>query len=58
MRAKTTTELLVDLGVAASFWRPLVSNDNPFSEAHFKTLKYRPQFPACFEGLNHARARA
>jgi putative transposase len=56
MRAKTTAELLVDLGVAASFSRPRVSNDNPFSEAHFKTLKYRPQFPACFEGLDHARA--
>ena len=58
MRAKTTAELLVDLGVAASFSRPRVSNDNPFSEAHFKTLKYRPQFPACFEGLDHARAHS
>ena len=58
MRAKTTAELLVDLGVAASFSRPRVSNDNPFSEAHFKTLKYRPQFPACFDGLDHARAHA
>jgi putative transposase len=58
MRAKTTAELLVDLGVAASFSRPRVSNDNPFSEAHFKTFKYRPQFPACFEGLDHARAHA
>jgi putative transposase len=58
MRAKSTAELLVDLGVAASFSRPRVSNDNPFSEAHFKTLKYRPQFPACFEGLEHARAHS
>jgi putative transposase len=58
MRAKTTAELLVDLGVAASFSRPRVSNDNPFSEAHFKTLKYRPQFPACFEGVDHARAHS
>jgi putative transposase len=58
MRAKTTAELLVDLGVAASFSRPRVSNDNPFSEAHFKTLKYRPQFPARFEGIEHARAYA
>ncbi len=56
MRAKTTTELLVDLGVAASFSRPRVSNDNPFSEAQFKTLKYRPEFPARFESLEHARA--
>ena len=56
MRAKTTAELLVDLGVAASFSRPRVSNDNAFSEAQFKTLKYRPEFPACFESLDHARA--
>jgi putative transposase len=56
MRAKATAELLVDLGVAASFSRPRVSNDNPFSEAQFKTLKYRPDFPRCFEGLEHARA--
>ena len=55
MRAKTTAELLVDLGVAASFSRPRVSNDNPFSESQFKTLKYRPEFPPCFEGLDHAR---
>jgi transposase InsO family protein len=58
MRAKTTAELLVDLGVAASFSRPRVSNDNPFSEAQFKTFKYRPGFPACFEGLEHARAHS
>jgi putative transposase len=58
MRAKTTAELLVDLGVAASFSRPRVSNDNPFSEAQFKTFKYRPQFPACFEGIEHARAHS
>ena len=58
MRAKTTAELLVDLGVAASFSRPRVSNDNPFSEAQFKTFKYRPQFPACFEGVEHARAHS
>jgi putative transposase len=56
MRAKATAELLVDLGVAASYSRPRVSNDNPFSEAQFKTLKYRPEFPERFEGLEHARA--
>jgi putative transposase len=56
MRAKTTAELFVDLGVAASFSRPRVSNDNPFSEAQFKTLKYRPEFPERFDGLEHARA--
>jgi len=56
MRAKSTAELLVDLGVAASFSRPRVSNDNPYSEAQFKTLKYRPDFPERFESLEHARA--
>lgn len=56
MRAKGTAELLVDLGVAASFARPRVSNDNPFSEAQFKTLKYRPEFPEHFAGIEHARA--
>lgn len=56
MRAKTTAELLVDLGVAASFSRPQVSNDNPFSEAQFKTLKYRPEVPERFAGIEHARA--
>jgi len=55
MRAKNTAELLVDLGVAASFSRPRVSNDNPFSEAQFKTLKYRPEFPERFESLDQAR---
>ncbi len=55
MRAKTTAELLVDLGVAASYSRPRVSNDNPYSEAQFKTLKYRPEFPEDFNGIEHAR---
>ena len=55
MRAKTTAELLVDLGVTASFSRPRVSNDNAFSEAQFKTLKYRPDFPERFESMEHAR---
>jgi putative transposase len=58
MRAKTTAELLVDLGVAASYSRPRVSNDNPFSEAQFKTLKYRPDFPGRFESIEHARRHA
>ena len=56
MRAKGTAELLVDLGVAASYSRPRVSNDNAFSEAQIKTLKYRPEFPERFE--NEAQARA
>ncbi|MBM3802751.1 MAG: transposase family protein [Acidimicrobiia bacterium] len=56
MRAKGTAELLVDLGVAASYSRPRVSNDNPHSEAQFKTLKYQPEFPEHFEGDAYARA--
>ena len=58
MRAKSTAELLLDLGVAASFSRPRVSNDNPFSEAQFKTLKYRPDFPERFESIEYARRHA
>ena len=48
--------LLVDLGVARSHSRPHVSNDNPFSEAAFKTLKYAPAFPGRFGSLADARA--
>jgi putative transposase len=44
MKAKPTAFLLADLGVTKSHSRPHTSNDNPFSEAHFKTLKYQPQF--------------
>jgi putative transposase len=46
--AKTLAQLHADLGVAVSLSRPRVSNDNPFSEAHFKTLKYAPGFPDRF----------
>jgi hypothetical protein len=52
MTAKPVAFLLADLGVTKSHSRPHVSNDNPFSESQFRTLKYRPQFPArfgCFE---------
>jgi putative transposase len=45
MIAKTMRELLVDLGVRKSHSRPHVCDDNPYSEAQFKTLKYRPGFP-------------
>ncbi|RTR09296.1 DDE-type integrase/transposase/recombinase, partial [Azospirillum griseum] len=48
MKAKATALLLADLGVTKSHSRPHTSNDNPFSEAHFKTLKYQPQFPKRF----------
>ena len=47
--------LLVDLGVARSHSRPHVSNDNPYSEAGFKTLKYCPAFPGSFGSIQDAR---
>ena len=56
MASKTVAFLLADLGVTKSHSRPHVSNDNPFSEAHFKTLKYRPDFPDRFDSIEHARA--
>ncbi len=56
MKSKTLAELLVDLGVAKTHSRPHVSDDNPYSESHFKTLKYCPSFPARFGSLEHARA--
>ena len=56
MRSKVVAELLVDLEVSKSHSRPYVSDDNPFSEAQFKTLKYRPDFPARFGCIEDARA--
>jgi putative transposase len=56
MRSKPVAALLVDLDVAKSHSRPYVSDDNPFSEAQFKTMKYRPEFPARFGCLADARA--
>jgi putative transposase len=56
MTSKTLAVLLTDLGVLKSHSRPHVSNDNPFSEAHFKTLKYHPTFPDFFGSLADARA--
>ena len=55
MRSKLVALLFSDLGIAASHSRPRVSNDNPFSEAQFRTLKYRPAFPDRFGSLEHAR---
>jgi len=52
MKAKTVAQKLADLGVIKSHSRPYVSDDNPFSESQFKTMKYRPEFPdrfGCFE---------
>ena len=56
MTSKSVAQLLVDLDVARSHSRPHVSNDNPFSEAAFKTLKYCPAFPDHFDDIEHARA--
>jgi len=56
MTSKPVAQLLLDLGVARSHSRPHVSNDNPYSEAAFKTLKYAPVFPTTFGSLQDARA--
>jgi putative transposase len=56
MRSKPVALLLADLGIVKSHSRPHVSNDNPFSEAGFKTLKYRPDFPDRFGCIEDARA--
>ena len=56
MTSKPVALLLADLGVTQSHSRPHVSNDNPYSEAQFKTLKYRPGFPARFGSIEAARA--
>jgi putative transposase len=58
MTSKTVAFLLADLGVTKSHSRPHVSNDNPFSEAQFKGMKYRPDFPARFGSIEHARAHS
>ena len=55
MTSKTVALLLADLGVAKSHSRPHVSNDNPFSEAQLKTLKYHPDYPDRFGCLTDAR---
>lgn len=55
MTSKTVAALLADLTVTRSRWRPHVSNDNPYSESLFKTMKYLPVFPDRFGSLQHAR---
>jgi putative transposase len=55
MTSKPVAFLLADLGVTKSHSRPYTSADNPFSESHFKTLKYRPAFPRRFDSIGHAR---
>jgi putative transposase len=56
MRSKPVAFLLADLGVTKTHSRPYTSTDNPFSEAHFKTLKYRPDFPDRFDSILQARS--
>ena len=56
MTSKCTAQLLADLGVTRSLSRPQVSDDNPFSEAQFKTLKYHPGFPGRFHNITAAIA--
>ena len=55
-KSKAVALLLSDLGVTQSHSRPQVSDDNPFSEAQFKTLKYRPDFPERFGSIQDAKA--
>jgi putative transposase len=55
-RAKPVAFLLADMGITKTHSRPYTSSDNPYSEAHFKTLKYRPEFPERFDDIEHARA--
>jgi len=54
MRSQTVAQLLATLGITKSHSRPHVSNDNPFSESQFKSLKYRPEFPERFVSYEHA----
>ncbi len=56
MTSKPVAFLLADLGVTKTHNRPYTSTDNPYSEAQFKTLKYRPGFPRRFDSIGHARA--
>ena len=56
MTSKTVALLLADLGVTKTHSRPYVSDDNPYSEAQFKTLKYRPDFPDRFGSVQGARS--
>ena len=58
MTSKPVALLLADLGITKTHSRPHVSNDNPYSEAQFKTLKYRPDFPERFGSIEHARAHS
>ena len=56
MTSQDVAQLLATLGIVKSFSRPYTSNDNPFSESHFKTIKYRPEFPHRFDSYDHGLA--
>ncbi len=56
MTSQCTAQLLADLGVTRSLSRPQVSDDNPFSEAQFKTMKYHPSFPGRLDDQNQPRS--
>jgi putative transposase len=56
MKSDTLAQLLASLGASRSFSRPHVSDDNPFSESQFKTMKYQPDYPGRFESELHGRA--
>ena len=58
MISKTVAQLLADLGVTKTHSRPHVSNDNPYSEAQYKTMKYRPDYPNRFGSIQDARTWA
>jgi putative transposase len=58
MRGKPLAQLLIDLGISKSHNRPHTSDDNPFSEAHFKTMKYQPDYPDRFASLSDAQVWA
>ncbi len=55
MTSKPVSEMLIDVGVCRSHSRPQTLNDNPYSEAQFKTMKYVPEFPDQFGALADAR---
>jgi putative transposase len=55
MRSRTVSDLMITLGVNRSHSRPHCSNDNPYSESQFKTMKYTPDFPKRFDGFDHAQ---
>jgi len=55
MKSQQVSDLLIDLGILKSHGRPKVSDDNPFSESQFKTLKYRPEFPDRFGAIEDAQ---